>query len=343
MIKTVQGIPYDYEVGERFSPVYNRTITQSTCIIPGGGCVYYRAKKGDVCPFCAFPPFSRYVIKGPGYEDFYGQWTLGADIYQEMYLKSLENTGTFDKLAIFNGGSFFPRSELPRDFQHFIYQDVASRPEISQLMVEAYPSFISEKITSEAMEMLGSTDFMVGIGFESKNDFVRNKLLKKRIGRELFEKKVRLLQNLGVQVFVYAFLKAPQLDERQALDETLSTIKYLNNLGVDEIALSCAFVPPGTYLEEMYRSDVFRPPWLWTILEIIETAQKYEWPVSVGGFEDSPPPVAGPHNCPNCDPEVNKLLDHYRLHGHLTKKSQVACNCHSTWHSEMKNSGSSPC
>ena len=93
------------------------------------------------------------------------------------------------KLAIFNGGSFFPNSELPADFQRFVYQDVNSRKHIKQLMVEAYPSFISEVKLREATEILNSTDLKIGIGFESQNDIIRNVILKKRIKRELFEEK----------------------------------------------------------------------------------------------------------------------------------------------------------
>lgn len=336
MAYTVQNILYDYELKTRYSPVYQKTIQQLTCIIPGGGCVYYRAHKGDVCPFCAFPPFSRYVIKGDGYDNYYGVWTLDSVIYKEMYLDTVNNNQSYNKLAIFNGGSFFPKTEIPLDIQRFVYEDVEARPNIEQLMVEAYPSVITEKRLSEAKEVLQSTDFMVGIGFESQDDRVRNYLLKKRIDKELFEKKIHLMQRLGVQVFIYAFLKAPGLNEGEAVEETLATIKYLYNLGVDEIALSCAFVPPGTDLEKKYHASEFRPPWLWSILKIMEEAKKNDWPLSIGGFEDSPPPIAGPSNCDQCDDSINRIIDIHRLNGSYLQQPKEKCTCHSKWLLDMK-------
>ena len=331
----IQGVPCDHQIKKIFSPVYQRQITQLTCILPGGGCVYYRANKGDVCPFCAFPAATRELIKGPGHEHSFESWTLGTETYQQMYKALTSEAEDAEKIAIFNGGSFFPNSELPDEFQHYVYEDIAARPTVKQLMVESCPSFIAEKKLLQAKEILGSTDLMVGIGFESQDDYVRNTLLKKGVDKNLFEKKVNMMQRLGIQVFVYAFLKAPGLTEKEALEETLKTIQYLHNLGVDEIALSCAFVPPGTYLEEKYKKGEFRPPWLWTILKIMETAQKNNWPLSVGGFEDYPPPVAIPNNCPECDDNLYGLFDHYRQQGKVPSDTDYRCSCHTIWNNNF--------
>jgi radical SAM enzyme (TIGR01210 family) len=231
---------------------------------------------------------------------------------------------------VFNGGSFFPNAELPEAFQKFVYDDVASRHHIKQLMVEAYPQFITANKLAQAKERVGHTDFMVGIGFESQDDFVRNVLLKKRIAKENFEEKVRLMQSMDVQVFVYAFLKAPGLDEKQSLAEAIATCKYLHNLGVDEIALSCAFVPPGSKIEEMYRQGTFKPPWLWSILEIQECAEAEGWPLTIGGFEDFPPPVASPSNCDRCDEDVLLALNSVRMSGRRPE-CIPKCSCRGRW------------
>jgi radical SAM enzyme (TIGR01210 family) len=328
---TIQNYPFSAETDQRYSPVYGEKISQLTCVVPGGGCVYYRAQKGDVCPFCSFPAFSRHVVRGEGHEDDFSAWTLTADVYKRMYDKSLKVCGPADKVAIFNGGSFFPESELPSGFQEHVCQDIASRPQVRQLMVEAYPAYIARRKLDQTREMLAGKDLMVGIGFESQNDFVRNTLLKKRIARDQFEAKVRMLQEAGVQVFVYAFLKAPGLTERQALDEALETCAYLHNLGVDEIALSCAFVPPGSALEQQYHAGEFRPPWLWSILEIQRRAEAFGWPLSIGGFEDFPPPVAGPSNCERCDSDALELIERVRATGRLPGPVDVKCACKGRW------------
>ncbi|KAB7613626.1 hypothetical protein F9L33_09615 [Amylibacter sp. SFDW26] len=331
MSQFVNGIPFSAELDTRFSPVYKAQLSQLTCVVPGGGCVYFRANQGDVCPFCAFPIFARHVVRGPGFENDFSAWTLDTQTYTEMFQQSLDLFPVADKITVFNGGSFFPEAELPKAFQDLVYKTVSGLPGTKQLMVEAYPKFISKTALRRAKEHLGEKDFMVGIGFESENDFVRNKLLKKRIDRNEFEAKVRLMQSMGVQVFVYAFLGAPGLDDRQSLEEAKSTCRYLHNLGVDEIALSCAFVPPGSPIEELYNHEKFRPPWLWSILEVQKLAEKEGWPLSIGGFEDFPPPVSGPSNCDLCDEDFKDLLDRVRLTGELPQHMPV-CNCQDRWH-----------
>jgi radical SAM enzyme (TIGR01210 family) len=331
MPQTVNGVPFSSELKRKYVPIYERAINQLTCVVPGGGCVYYRAHKGNVCPFCSFPAFSRHVIRGPGHEDDFKPWTLDAETYMEMYRRSVDDAAPYERLAIFNGGSFFPNAELPDAFQRFVYEDVAAKTSIKQLMVEAYPQFITENKLAQAKERLPHTDFMVGIGFESQDDFVRNSLLKKRISRKDFEAKVRLMQSMEIQVFAYAFLQAPGLNDKQSLDEAIATCRYLTQLGVDEIALSCAFVPPGSILEEMYNRGTFRPPRLWSILEIQEIGEQEGWPLTIGGFDDFPPPVAGPSNCDRCDEDVLAVLDRIRVTGRRPK-SLPACSCKGRWH-----------
>lgn len=330
MQDTAGKIPFSADSSTSFSPSFGKPISQLTCVIPGGGCVYYRAQKGDVCPFCAFPQFARHVVRGPGHDEDFAAWTLDASTYQEMYQRSINEFPHADRIALFNGGSFFPEAELPAVFQNHVYQDVASRPEVHQLMVEAYPTFITRRKLEQAVEMLNGKELMIGIGFESQNDFVRNTLLKKRIDRDLFENKIQMMHDRNVKSLVYAFLKAPGLTEREALDDALKTCEYLTHLGVDEIALSCAFVPPGSSIEALYKQGKFRPPWLWSILEIKEQAEKKGWPVTIGGFEDFPPPVAAPANCEKCTPKFLDDIENIRLTGKAQVKNE-ACACKQDW------------
>ena len=128
------------------------------------------------------------------------------------------------------------------------------------------------------------------------------------------------------------------MTEAQALRERLNTLAYLNNLGVDEIALSCAFVPPGTNLETQFNAGQFRPPWLWSIIEIIKAAKENSWPLSVGGFEDTPPPVATPNNCPSCDEHILQQIENHRLTNNTQQISSLTCQCKEQWQTQVDNS-----
>lgn len=338
MTHIVDGYICDKINKTTYSPINGDSIVQQTILVPGGGCSYYRAMKGDACTFCAFPGLTREANKGEGNESYFGSWVLDFQIYIKMYNLLNQKSDNVDRFQVFNGGSYFPNSELPYEFQKYVYEHVAQHKKAKQLFVEAYPRFISQRKLEDAVEALGKKDLIVGIGFESHNDTVRNVMLKKRIDLKLFERKIRMMQAFGIKTSIYVFLKAPHLTEKQAYEEALNTLKYLYELGVDEMVLSCAFVQEGTKLEVMYKLGEFRPPWLWTILAIIQEAKAREWPLVIGGFDDTPPPIAGPSNCEACDPTILDMIEHHRKTGSLPDSATPNCECHKEWQLEMKSS-----
>ncbi|SHO55201.1 hypothetical protein [Vibrio quintilis] len=331
MTQLIDGYPCDKNDDIKYSFSLRKQIVQQTIMIPGGGCSYYRANKGKACTFCAFPGLTRAITKGDGYEHFFGSWRLKTETYQAMFDTLTAGALPVDRLAIFNGGSFFPNAEIPDDFQQYVYRQVARRSDIRQLLVECYPRFITQRKLAQSLDGLAGKQLAVAIGLESRDDRIRNKILNKGIDIRLFEAKVILMQSMGVKVAVYVFLKAPQLTEKQAFDDVINTLNYLHQLGVDEMMLSCAFVQENTPLESMYSAGAFRPPWLWTILHIIREAQEKSWPLTVGGFNDTPPPVAGPSNCPHCDQTILNLIEFSRRNGVLPQVMPPMCHCFDEW------------
>ena len=334
-MRTIEGYQCDQFVKRIYAPSIGKSVTQQTILIPGGGCAYYRAKKGNACTFCAFPGATRDLIKGPGYENFYGSWGLSFEIYKSMFDQLINKDVEIDRMAIFNGGSFFPSSELPDKFQNYIYEEAANHPFLQELFVESYPNFILESKLENALSILDGKSLIIGIGLESSNDIVRNSFLNKGIEIALFEKKIKIMKDLGVKSSIYVFLKPHQLSERQAYDDVVNTLSYLSSLGVDEIAISCAFVSPGTILENLYDNGDFRPPWLWTILKIIKKAKANDWPINIGGFEDTPPPKAIPSNCASCDSIVLDMIEGYRKKRDIDFKFLPICSCFKGWEEVM--------
>lgn len=331
MTRTIEGYTYDYHIEQRYSPIADKPMSQLTLAVPGGGCEYWLKTSGRGCTFCGFPGLTRRLNLGDGKEDYFGGWRLDAEILGQMYFDAIAHGEEADKLAVFNGGSFFVDSELPPEFRATVISDASRRTNLRQIMVESRPEFVTPKALDEAEPILAAgQDFIVGVGVESVSDRVRNKLLKKGMQRSAIENAFTLMKKHSVKVFAYAFLKAPGLTEKQALEDARETLSYLTDLGADEIALSCAFVPPGTPLEAEYRAGEFRPPWLWTVLQIIEEAKANGWPLSVGGFDDNPPPVAIASNCGVCDCNVLRRIDQFRNSGSMAD-GEENCTCRASW------------
>ncbi|MBD3238342.1 MAG: hypothetical protein GF332_01735 [Candidatus Moranbacteria bacterium] len=229
------------------------------------------------------------------------------------------------ELIIYHGGSFLNDNEIPKRFQTYIYNEVRKNDFLDTLTIETRCEYINEKKIRTAKKNLGKKELKIALGFESQDNYIRNKLLRKGISKKQFESSVKLLKSQGVKVSVYVFLKPVGLNEKEAYIETIKSIEYLNSLKVDEINLSCAFVQKNTKMYTEYIEGNYKPPFLWTIIKIIEEAQKHNWPLLLGEFTDNPKPIDIPKNCEKCSEDIYKILKTYRRTGVLKKTYKCAC------------------
>jgi hypothetical protein len=332
----VRGAPFHYQVEALFSPIFRKILRQSTLIVPGGGCEYWRGAKGAVCPFCAFPAATRAAALGESAERRFEPWTLDADVYVEMFERMLAGSGEIERLAIFNGGSFLHESEIPSAVQDHVARWYARSPTCRELFVEARPDHVTDARLERLAAHAAGKPLTIGLGFETLDARLRNKVLRKGMSLSRFEQALATIRRHGGRAFAYVFLKPPGLSERAAYDETMATLDYLRGVGVDQMALSCAFVPPGTPLERLYRQSAFRPPWLWTIVAIARRARELGHPLSIGGLEDYPPPVAAAGNCGDCDATVRAAIDRHRARGDLAVFDGLDCACRARWRAEFE-------
>jgi len=331
MYQTANGITYGFDLNQKYDPIEKRTVSQLLQLFPGMGCVPWLKTKAECCPFCRLPAGTRLAVLGPDHEDHFEPWSIAEEDYFEMIDTSLAQEGHIDKIACFNGGSFLTDREIPQSVRRYLYRRVGEHPTAKGLMVEARPEFVREAALKEAEERLNGKRLTIAIGLESTNDKTRNGPLAKFIGWKSFTSALNLLHDRGHKSFVYVFLGAPGLPEDEAYLDAENSVRQLTEMGVDHIALSCAFVPPGGRLEEWYNAGRFRPPHLWTIAKLVEKAQSEGWPLTLGGFDDFPPPVAIPQNCGICDEAFHTHFDRFRRDNRFDAAALPACNCCPEW------------
>ncbi len=79
---------------------------------------------------------------------------------------------------------------------------------------------------------------------------------------------------------------------------------------------------------------MFRPPWLWSILEVIKRTI-HMGPVRIGSFEDEPCPIAIPSNCGQCDAKVMEIIGQYNLSHDINSFDTIKCRCQAAWEEEV--------
>lgn len=286
-----------------YERIVKRPLSRWTLMLPGAGCGW--AKRTGGCRMCGFKNSTELYTSGNLMK------TVLFESLYEIGRASFKDEGP-GVLMIYNGGSFLNDEEIPAEAQEIIAKRVGQDGSIKVLCIESRPEFIREEKITKLKELLGGKTLRICMGLEAKSDHVREKLIRKGITLEEYRRAVETAKRCGIEVLTYVFLKPFGLSESDAVEEAIKTIDYAFETGSDEVALQAAFVQPGTPLEKAYQLGEFRPPTLWSIVQVLKRVG-HKKPVHLGGFSDEPPPIAVPESCEKCSAAISKAFDAYRL------------------------------
>lgn len=307
-----------------YNPFLDRVVKRLILEIPGRGCAWFKESGG--CTMCGFNQKLETINK---------RWNFSASDLIAFYkiAESLNRDENPELLCIFNGGSFLNEEEVPLETQLAIAKAVHSHPKLRLLFVESRPEFVTNDRISQLLNFLQQKKLEIGIGLEAVTDKVREEYIHKGFNLTDYEKAVGVVKTHGAYLFTYVFLKPFHFSEKEAIEEAVRTIEYVFEKGADEVSLSCAFVQEGTQMAAAYKKGEFRPPWLWSIIEVVYRTA-HLGPVRIGSFKDNPPPIDIPHNCPKCSQKVERALQEYNLSRDISIFDQLFCECKNQWKKE---------
>ncbi len=250
-----------------------------TVILRTKGCSWARR---EGCTMCGFVCDSNPEATGP-------------DIYRE-FLDTLARFGRkFKIIKLFTSGSFLDSEELPPDVRGAI---LAELREIPKTVVESRPEFVTDETCEEIAR--SNTRVEIAVGLESSSDYIRRRCINKGFTFHDFVRASKVARARGFTVKAYLLLKPPFLTEAEAMHDAIQSIRDTTEF-VDVISLNLCNVQRGTFVETLWKKRLYRPPWLWSAVEVLRR--------TAGGVPIICDPVAGgtrrgPHNCGACDREV---------------------------------------
>lgn len=312
-------------INKVYDPETRKIITRWVLLLPGAGCSW--AKKTGGCSMCNFLNATNKVTRGKLFPSYV--FTL---LYRIGFLLVRHHKPYI--VTIYNGGSFLNDQEIPEKAQEKICQLVAQNSFIQKLAIESRPEFVTRSKIRQLTSILGNKRLVVGIGLECVTDTIRLHYVNKGFSIEQFEKAVEILKSNNANILTYVLLKPPYLTEQEAIDEAVKSIKYAFAVGSDEVALESAFIVPGTKMEELFQRNAYRPPWLWSILEVVKQTS-HLGNLYLGSFEDNPPPIAIPYNCKKCSSLIMDMMKQYNLAPTTQFFSSTDCECKEQWEQEV--------
>lgn len=293
--------------------LYNqKPIVSLTLILRTIGC--YWARK-DGCKMCGY--LSDCPSTSVSNEDLISQFN-----------KAMRWLPSEDAMVkIFTSGSFFDTSEIPSETREEVLARLGERKNVQKIIVESRPEFINDDVIRDSMDLCGNLE--VSIGLETSNDEIRNKCINKGFRFDDFVRTTKILRDNGATVKVYLLLKPPYLSEKVAIEDVVRSSKDISPY-VSTISINLCNVMSNTEVENLWRLGYYRPPWLWSAVEVLKRVKSDLKETTIISDPVAAGTRRGPHNCGTCDKSVAKSISEFSLTQDI-RSLNAHCDCKVLW------------
>jgi len=301
--------------------------TAATVILRTKGCHWWWSSG---CTFCGYFNDTRDDVTN---ENLHSQW--------EHAKKKLNNFEGMEMVKVYTSGSLLEDREIPVEFQRTVLSDCHELGK--ELIVESR----CEQLTEDKLEWAVSINpkFTVAIGLEAYDDEVLKFHVNKGFTTKSFDRAVKNLQKFDIRVKTYLMFKPPFMSEADALDHIVQWIAAVAESS-DEISVNPMNIQRGTIIDRLHNDRQYRPPWLWSLVEMIFRTHEIIHPE--GGTNGDPDQISrlivhptaggkirGSHNCGKCDSEVVAAIERYAVSGDLLEFDGIECSCKNIWEAEI--------
>jgi radical SAM enzyme (TIGR01210 family) len=298
-----------------------------TVILRTKGCHWWWSSG---CTFCGYFNDTRDDVTN---DDLHAQWAYAKTKFEDFKDHAM--------VKVYTSGSLLEDREIPVEFQETVLRDCQTLGK--ELIVESR----CEQLTEEKLAWATSinTSFAVAIGLEAYDDEVLRFHVNKGFTTKSWDRAVANLKKFNIRVKTYLMFKPPFMNEADAL---LHGVKWIEDVAEqsDEISVNPMNIQRGTIIDRLHRHNEYRPPWLWSLVEMIRRAHPTIHPKDTGNGGEGQVSrlivhptaggrVRGAHNCGACDSEVVAAIERYAVSGELQEFDGLACDCQSAWSEEV--------
>jgi len=208
-----------------------------------------------------------------------------------QFEKAMEKYDGQQYIKIYNSGSFFDPGEIGIDARKRILEMAGKKAK--KVLVESRPEFVNQKVLDTALGYV--KDLEIAIGLETADDGVRDKSINKGFKFADFERAAKLARKNGASIRTYLLMKPLYMTEGEAITDALESIKVAGPLS-DVISVNPMNIQNNTVVEQQWKKSLYRPPWLWSLLEVLKRAHGFT-DVRVISAPSGGGSRRGVHNC----------------------------------------------
>ena len=231
-------------------------------------------------------------------------------------------------VKIFTSGSFLDDQEIPAVVQKKILKKLYETAD--KVSVESRPEYITAEKISEIKDLYKNKIFEIGIGLETADDEIREKIINKGFTFNEYKKATDVMKKNNVKIKTYVLIKPPFLSEKQAIEDAIKTVEKIKNI-TDIVSFNPVNIQRNTVVNYLWQRKMYRPPWLFSLVEILKKSKEIAKDVRikcdiVGGGN-----IRGAHNCRECDKQFLKAISDFSLSQDARVFDDLRCSCHDKW------------
>jgi radical SAM enzyme (TIGR01210 family) len=252
--------------------------------------------------------------------------------YKSQLAKALRKAEKFSEfmVKIFTSGSFLDEQEVPPEARDAILKTLQEDSRVIKVLVETRPNFVTEENIQACLSILKNKPFELAFGLETSSDKIRKDSINKGFTFQDFVRAAQTAKTYGVTVKSYLMLKPLFLSEKQAMEDILRSIDDAAPYS-DTISINLCNVQKGTLVEALWEKGQYRPPWLWSIIEILQKAKAAHPDLPMMSDPVGAGSKRGPHNCKECSSDVADSLRTFSLTQNPADLSSRDCGCKELW------------
>ncbi len=225
-------------------------------------------------------------------------------------------------LKIYTSGSFFDPEEIDMVAQKRILEMAGQKA--GQVLVESRPEFVTAENLQRATDLLKRLE--VAIGLETANDDIRAKCINKGFLFSDYKRACDILKKNDASIRTYLLLKPPYLTEGESIADVKNSIERVSEIS-QTISINPVNVQRGTVVEGLWKRRYYRPPWLWSLVEVLRAPSKVRIVSAPSGGGSK----RGIHNCGKCDKGILNAIREFSLRGEINIFNELDCDCREEW------------
>lgn len=313
-------------IDKRTGMINGRQVERIVFFLKGTGCSQIKRNGGCTC--CGFYSISN----------------LGEKISDKYYMEKIDeiieeksiNISNYEIVCLYNDGSLLNEEEFSLDVLMYIVKKLNKLQNIKRIVIEAKVNDITEEKLS-VLRSLTNKEFEITVGYESADESVRQLCVNRPFSNKAFEYKIKMSKAYDIDIVPLLMVKPAFLSEREAVEDFLKSLKYLEKFQLARIDMELPTVMKDTLNYELWKINKYKPISFWSVIEILKEREKQELvtPLYISPMVYSVAAVDKAHTCEKCSKIIYELFQKYNKDGNITIFEDLKCDCKKEWEKEF--------